>query len=364
MNVSVMLDVAIGLVIVYISTALIVSAIQELIASLLQWRSQHLKESILQLMLCHDATGLNETKHFRDQIYENPLIQSMNHSAVSVWSRLTSHFVFHWQKKSESVGDEKEDEQEKAYEKLYLTSSPSYIEPEIFAIALVNELQKNTLPFETFQELITFLESPETQNKIPQALRDTLLMLANNAKIKINAGENALLSFQKEIENWFHTSMKRAGGIYKRNTQLVCFLLALIITIFLNLDTFYISQILLNNSILRTTLANNAVQLVNNFPTDNNSPLDVEQLQENVSKIFSNSLPIAPIYENVTNFMDCQQQNSCSIQEAQPNLRKFLSALCGWIVTTLAVFMGAPFWFDLLGQLVNVRANGSKPNRS
>ena len=46
-----MLDIGIGLVIVYIAGAVLVSGIQELIASLLQWRSQHLKESILQMML-------------------------------------------------------------------------------------------------------------------------------------------------------------------------------------------------------------------------------------------------------------------------------------------------------------------------
>ena len=51
MNISVMLDIGIGLVIVYIAGAVLVSAIQELIASLLQWRSQHLKQSILQMML-------------------------------------------------------------------------------------------------------------------------------------------------------------------------------------------------------------------------------------------------------------------------------------------------------------------------
>jgi len=51
MNISVMLDIGIGLIIIYLAGAVLVSAIQELIASLLQWRSKHLKESILQMML-------------------------------------------------------------------------------------------------------------------------------------------------------------------------------------------------------------------------------------------------------------------------------------------------------------------------
>jgi hypothetical protein len=33
----------------------------------------------------------------------------------------------------------------------------------------------------------------------------------------------------------------------------------------------------------------------------------------------------------------------------------------GWIVTALAVSLGAPFWFDLLKKLVNIRSSGNQP---
>ncbi len=39
-------------------------------------------------------------------------------------------------------------------------------------------------------------------------------------------------------------------------------------------------------------------------------------------------------------------------------------ALPGWIMTALAVSLGAPFWFDLLQSFVNIRNAGAKPNRS
>ena len=37
-------------------------------------------------------------------------------------------------------------------------------------------------------------------------------------------------------------------------------------------------------------------------------------------------------------------------------------ALPGWLLTGLAVSIGAPFWFDLLQKLLRVRATGVKPN--
>jgi hypothetical protein len=37
------------------------------------------------------------------------------------------------------------------------------------------------------------------------------------------------------------------------------------------------------------------------------------------------------------------------------------SAILGWILTALAGSLGAPFWFDLLKQVANLRATGPKP---
>jgi len=38
----------------------------------------------------------------------------------------------------------------------------------------------------------------------------------------------------------------------------------------------------------------------------------------------------------------------------------FLKIL-GWLITALAISFGAPFWFDLLNRLVDLRGSGKKP---
>jgi len=35
--------------------------------------------------------------------------------------------------------------------------------------------------------------------------------------------------------------------------------------------------------------------------------------------------------------------------------------LIGWLISGLAVALGAPFWFDLLNKLVNLRGTGPRP---
>ena len=38
----------------------------------------------------------------------------------------------------------------------------------------------------------------------------------------------------------------------------------------------------------------------------------------------------------------------------------WLKTLLGWIITTAAVSLGAPFWFDLLGKVSNLRGSGGQ----
>ena len=38
--------------------------------------------------------------------------------------------------------------------------------------------------------------------------------------------------------------------------------------------------------------------------------------------------------------------------------------ILGWLLTAAAISLGAPFWFDLLNQFINLRGAGTKPQRA
>ena len=42
----------------------------------------------------------------------------------------------------------------------------------------------------------------------------------------------------------------------------------------------------------------------------------------------------------------------------------WLERILGWTLTMIAVSLGAPFWFDILNKLVNIRNAGNKPATS
>jgi hypothetical protein len=43
-----------------------------------------------------------------------------------------------------------------------------------------------------------------------------------------------------------------------------------------------------------------------------------------------------------------------------PNQNGGFETLFGWIITALAISLGAPFWFDLLNKIVKLRGTGTK----
>lgn len=384
MNFSTLLDVGIGLVIIYFIAALLVSGIQEIIASLFQWRSKHLKESILQMMLDHlspknlseedkeehpkTSTDISDfAQNLRDEIYKNSLVQSMNHVSLR----------FPWQNN---------------YESAYKNSNPSYLESETFATALIEALKEEKIGLKS--ELEKLIKNPEKvepstlfgnlkseiekSEKIPESFKKTLFSLADRAIMKAKGKENQLLAFQKEIETWFDRSMERSSGVYKRNSQLLCFILGFFIAVVLNIDSLSIYQRLLVDTTLRTTLADGGQIIVQDYQNhqkilsesgesktgeEPKTEAEIQSFQDTVNEYVDNTLPIGLIIDvdNQANLRaECPKDSpDCKIGDLNPI--KIVLALLGWLITTLAIYMGAPFWFELLGKLVNVRSTGSKP---
>ncbi|MBD2461739.1 hypothetical protein H6G89_11815 [Oscillatoria sp. FACHB-1407] len=202
-------------------------------------------------------------------------------------------------------------------------------------------------------------EINKVSNKLSPSVRQSLAALARRAQLnlqraqaKVEVVETELSQFQVEVQTWFDRSMERASGVYKRNAKGVAFLIGFLLALVINADTFHIVDRLSTDAALRDALANNADFVVAACPSqstggDNNAAL--ECLRTGVSQ----SLPL-PIGWSEDNRSQQFPENGSSVL-------KFLKGLPGWIVSGLAISMGASFWFDLLGKIINVRNAGKRP---
>ena len=389
MNLPVIFDIAIGLVFIYLTLSLIASEIQELISTVLQWRAKHLKQSIELLMAGGSQTGSEETGSEEiekavklvKELYGDPIINTLNQQAKD---GIEKGFRDITKTIHSKVSKEKQ-------------SAPSYIPSETFAITLLETLK--------IPQLIEYVKNPSTQNNlhmilstykelktgindknsesyqriqaiygdieqnqkfknlvnslpehVPDKLINSLTVIADRTRIKIDDLKEQANQFKKEVETWFDRSMDRSSGVYKRNAKGVAILIGIAIAILTNTDTFFLLNRLSRDSAIRSVITQRAIQQAESYPNDINV---IRQAQQDLSDA---SVPIG--WQNINQQLDLEPLNTSQGNHANAILRKIwkvIAMLCGWVVSGLAIAMGAPFWFDVLNKVINVRNAGPKP---
>lgn len=233
-----------------------------------------------------------------------------------------------------------------------------------------------------YENYTTYLTIQGVLNKLPSSVKESLAILARRAQTRIQETGSDIEQFRDEVARWFDRSMSRASGVYKRNAKGVAILIGLLLAAITNSDTFHIVTRLSSEQDLRKVITE---QATNFAPSTNATPLTREQLErlrDDADAVLTNlSLPIGWKSENLTKQFYCQPETT-SAQGLNPSpacfnpkvpifiafLQKiptkpiaFLKIILGWIISGIAISMGASFWFDLLGKVVNVRNSGGKP---
>ena len=192
------------------------------------------------------------------------------------------------------------------------------------------------------EPLIQFIE------RLPENLINSLAAIAERTQTTIEDVEEEIKEFQQGVEQWFDRGMDRAQGVYKRNAKGVAFLIGLLIAITFNADTFYIVDRLSKDTALRAVIVQEANQA--------ESSGDLEIIQDGVKQALEEvALPIG--WSESNRELQKEEREKWTFYNIELGMgRQFV----GWVVTGIAIAMGAPFWFDLLSKAVNVRNTGKK----
>lgn len=315
---SPILDVAIGMIFVYLLLSLICSAANELIEAKLKNRAKDLEAGIRNLL---------GDKGLADKIYSHDLISGLFSAAKG---------------------------------------KPSYIPAKTFALALMNTVfpagttgggAAGTV-LESLRTTVSNL--PETDPAAP--IKQALLALIDDAQGDVN-------KLKANIEDWFNAAMDRVSGWYKRRAQVIIVVLGLLVAIALNADSAYIARHLSTDPAMRNSLvsAAQAYAQQQNQPGQNGQQASVSaqaSFNENLARLEGLGLPIG-----------------WSIGGDDPRLtwpglhfwhREFWTDWysqirfhwLGWLLTALAVSLGAPFWFDMLNKFIVVRSTVKPKEKS
>jgi uncharacterized protein Yka (UPF0111/DUF47 family) len=189
MNFPIVLDIALGLVFIFFVLSLLASEAQEIIGTLLQWRAEHLKQSIEVLLAGNERDKEKSAQVLADALYESPWIRSLDQEAkgsIARSFRQISHFIGRiyrtvtGQRNVFGVGK---------------TSGPSYIPSEAFANSLLERMQLGDL----WQVL--------ADDRIAGFARDRLVAPVANilSDLKASTGNEFLLNAEvQQLEEGVH----------------------------------------------------------------------------------------------------------------------------------------------------------------
>jgi len=191
--------------------------------------------------------------------------------------------------------------------------------------------------------------------------------------------ETSIAIARANIEQWFDSSMDRISGVFKRHAQWWALFIGAFLALVLNVDSIALTKHLWREPTTRQVLVGKADEFKFDETVAAEDPNKaMQQFNEQLSGL---DLPIGWSVNTIDthdneDINSCQPspadedqyfgmlwfaENKCLNPTTPDNSTNWGLKLIGIFISGLATMQGAPYWFDILKKLVNVRGNGVKP---
>jgi hypothetical protein len=267
-------------------------------------------------------------------------------------------------------------------------SDPAYIRASAFSKAMLDLLMPasgqaggadaslSALKQGDLSQAIANINNPQLQRSLAALLRS------------VNGDVD---QFKTALEDWFNHSMERVTGWYKRHAQTCLLLLSFSLAVVCNVDAVRIIQTLSKTPNLAHSVAaqadaygkaNPALQLGGGTPAASTDAA-LTDFKQDLQTLSRSGIPMgwtedqfqdlgflkAPATASTaaTSLAHATALGIWSRLEKNPSKWYWIALfpmICGWGLTTLAASLGAPFWFDMLQRIMNLRNNGRAPDEN
>ncbi len=311
---------AVSMIFLFLMLSAACSAIQEIVANIMRWRAKTLEKGI---------EGLFLSKEFAGALYKTPLLEGLcSPNAIGTLSR-----------------------------------KPSYIPSATLAMAILHlaEEQKMDLMGEA-GALSATSAFARTESLLRSILRGSKTVEEQKAK----------------LEDWYNDSMGRISGWYKRKSHLTLWIIGVVVCFAFNADSIALGNAFWNDPTLQAAMTAAATDYVKR-------PADAGEAKDSFDRLNAvrqqmTTIPLGWCHvSSTTDAMGICWPNLAGAKRVMTPVavplgdpRRVVGDLSGWwfwklvgiALTALAISQGAPFWFDLLQKVVNLRLAGSSPAES
>lgn len=375
------IDVAAGLVFIYLLMSVLATTAREALEGFLKSRSRNLERGLIEL-LCDLPEGYKARYNpksrdklqgydFLEGFYNHPLIMTLYRGAYKIPPKRPF------------------------FEGRHL---PSYIPSSHFAFVVLDMIgEKGGQANAGKLEPQAVLNAANTLNN-PR--------LARVVQLAVNTAEGDMNKARLFMEQWFDATMDRVSGWYRHETQTVVFWFSLVACVLMNVNTVVIADTLYRSPSLRKAVEASAEQYYTETAAKGveataslDNPLSRLGLplgwnattMDSMQHLFRFCGKETPLHDNrkcppsrepstpAPDFKadrpDLWWQNTqlaaarmgeiiTNAYNGTPtlgdnalfNLLPLSALIAGWMMTAFAVTLGAPFWFDILSKLMTVRS--------
>ena len=293
------------------------SAIQEIVANALRWRAKTLEKGL---------AGLFLSDEFKEGLYKTPLIEGLC--------------------SPNTIGN--------------LTRKPSYIPSATLAMAVLHLAQEKNMN----------LTGPAAALATTDSLAKTESLLRT-----ILRGSTTFEEQKAKLEDWYNDSMDRVSGWYKRKSHMTLWIIGIVICLAFNADSIALGNAFWNDPTLRAAINEAATDYVKNAPSTEEPKDSFVRLNKVRQQL--TTIPLGWCRVSSTTDLQgvCWPNLAGSTRVRTPvdvplgDPRRVVGGVSEWLLwklvgialTALAISQGAPFWFDLLQKIVNLRLGGNPP---
>ena len=336
---SEVLDVAIGIIFVYLMLSIVCSAIHEFIEALLKNRAKDLEAGLRELLGGSSGSGLVEA------LYRHPLVAAL------------------------FPGE---------YQPGRHANLPSYIPARSFALALMDIIApadsdgKSTsgATGATGGLMPTATTSSSGFSAVQlQRLRDSIVKGVSLAPTTqrglltlVDAAGSDPVKARENIEWWFNSAMDGVSARFKRRTHLNVTLIAVAVAVATNADSLAIVNALSTDKSVRESLVSATQEYAKAARTDALSSSSA--VSPSASNVFSGcTAPECRVQAGLQQIRSTglpigwtRVPLSSDVRGIPSNAGSWLWKLLGLLLTAFATSLGAPLWFDMLNKLVVIRS--------
>lgn len=379
-------DVVIGLLFIYLLYSLLATVLAEIIATNLGLRARNLKEAIDRM--------LNDEHEYN---YGGHLSKLLNNWLGKRLHRLWDSLRMMKNPKNPVINNFYNHPEIKYLGSSGLFKNPSSFKAVSFSKTLLYQLNgTGTLDL----------------NKIEAALREKApeVLGAETAAYVLSMWEDSeknIVKFKQQLEAWFDRTMEQATEWYKRKIQFVLFIIGFILALIFNADTLVIVKTLSNDKEAREQLVKLTSAYIESHPgpqpvaanldlkglhgsysekTDSlwavKSKLEADINSANTILGLGSWLPdsVAVSIDKPSGqlaFHPAIEASLIQYRRPQEYVHGYISFtsndkwkyfgnilrthLWGFLLTAIAISLGAPFWFDLLNKMMKLRTSVKQP---